>query len=59
MKTKVYAKDQFENETIPTRRHKARNKRLSISLYNKIDMIRKVVCGHHTQQFVAREMRVS
>ena len=56
---KLYARHELEIEPLPLRKFKSHGKKGPVSLYEKIQMVHKILCGHHTQIDVAREIRVT
>ena len=56
---KLYARHELVVEPTPLRKHKSRGKKGRLSLYEKIYIVHKILCGHHTHDEIAREMRVT
>ena len=48
-----------KTESIATRKHKNRGKMGRITIGEKIELAHKVICGYHTHEYVAREMKIS
>ena len=58
-KLKLSQRYQLQEESSTGRKKKSRGKKGPLSLQDRILLVHKVLCNHHTQYSVAREMQVS
>ena len=54
-----YVHQLIKEKSNPYKKYKTRGKMGRPTLSEKIEVVHKVICGHHTHEYVAREIKLS